>query len=637
MKLSKPLIILLSIYALIGTYFLTGVVDIALNGKILKLSKYYNASFTFKALINGYPKIYESLAISFAICVAFIAILLLLPKKEKLYGDAKFATAADIAKRKLYGNDGIIIGKYNGKLLRFPGQQFVSLAAATRGGKGVSVVIPNLMDWQQSAVVQDIKQECFDFTSRYRKEVLGQDVYLFNPFSSRTHRYNPLTYFDINSPEADSTLNSLANIFFPPPVSGDPIWSQLSQDLFIGIAYLLGELISTRLGIAFLNSKKIDLDLTFYDILRFSILGLDTQIEEEGSDGEVTSVKLNTLDSSYTFLEQCGLVSDKVKMRMKAYVETEAKMKNSVLKSFQGPLKMFQSDYMRFATSGNDFDFRDLRKKKMTIYVGITPDNLPIAKPILNVFWQQLFTVNTKELPQANPDLKYKVLLMMDEFSAIGYLSIYLKSIAFIAGYNLRSVMIYQNTSQLEIAQPDGYGQHGAKTLLSNHACRIYFAPDTQEDAKAISESLGTKTVRNRSKSFGKESGGGSESDASRALMLPQELVDMPFEDELIRIAGGGRFIKCKKAFYYNDPYFIDKFKSISPTLRKSKQPSEDDYKLAAQLRETSIEIPEQSLEQNKKDRDARIVATFERIIQEDKAKGVVYDDEEEDYDEEFA
>ncbi|WP_299226317.1 type IV secretory system conjugative DNA transfer family protein, partial [uncultured Campylobacter sp.] len=333
MKLSKPLIILLSIYVLIGTYFLTGVVDIALNGKILKLSKYYNASFTFKGLINGYPKIYESLAISFMICIAFIAILLLLPKKEKLYGDARFATSVDIAKRKLYGNDGIIIGKYNGKLLRFPGQQFVSLAAATRGGKGVSVVIPNLMDWQQSAVVQDIKQECFDFTSRYRKEVLGQDVYLFNPFSSKTHRYNPLTYFDINSPEADNTLNSLANIFFPPPASGDPIWSQLSQDLFIGIAYLLGELISTRLGIAFLNSKKIDLDLTFYDILRFSILGLDTQIEEEGSDGEVISVKLNTLDSSYTFLEQCGLVSDKVKMRMKAYVETEAKMKNSVLKS----------------------------------------------------------------------------------------------------------------------------------------------------------------------------------------------------------------------------------------------------------------------------------------------------------------
>ena len=81
MKLSKPLIILLSIYVLIGTYFLTGVVDIALNGKILKLSKYYNASFTFKGLINGYPKIYESLAISFAICVAFIAIFLLLPKK----------------------------------------------------------------------------------------------------------------------------------------------------------------------------------------------------------------------------------------------------------------------------------------------------------------------------------------------------------------------------------------------------------------------------------------------------------------------------------------------------------------------------------------------------------------------------
>lgn len=625
MKLSKPLIILLSIYVLIGTYFLTGVVDIALNGKILKLSKYYNASFTFKGLINGYPKIYESLAISFVICVAFMAILLLLPKKEKLYGDAKFATAADIAKRKLYGNDGIIIGKYKGKLLRFPGQQFVSLAAATRMGKGVSVVIPNLMDWQQSAVVQDIKQECFDFTSRYRKDILGQEVYLFNPFSSRTHRYNPLTYFDINSPEADNTLNTLANIFFPPPSSGDPIWSQLAQDLFIGIAYLLGELTSTRLGIAFLNSKKIDLDLTFYDILKFSILGLDTQIEEEDDNGEAINVKLNTLDDSYAFLEQCNLISEKVKIRMKSYVETETKMKNSVLKSFQGPLKIFQSDSMRYATSGNDFDFRDLRKKKMTIYIGITPNNLPIARPILNAFWQQLFTVNTTELPQANRDLKYKVLLVMDEFSAIGYLPIYLKSIAFIAGYNLRSIMIYQDNSQLEINPPDGYGQQGAKTLLANHACQIYFVPSTQEDADRLSKMLGTKTVRNRSKSLGKDSGRGSESETGRSLMLPQELNDMDFKDEIIRIVGSSRFIKCKKVFYYNDLYFIDKFKKVSPTLRKSKKPGEDEYKLAAQLGETNISIPEQDLEKNKKDRDARISATFERIIQEDKIKGIVY------------
>jgi virD4 protein len=227
---------------------------------------------------------------------------------------------------------------------------------------------------------------------------------------------------------------------------------------------------------------------------------------------------------------------------------------------------MFRNDNMRLATSANDFDFRDLRKKKITIYIGITPDQLANAKLILNIFWQQLILVNTKELPQANPDLKYKVLLVMDEFTAPGYLSIYLKSISFIAGYWLRSLMIYQSGSQLEANQPDGYGREGAKTLLTNHACQIFYTPREQEDAEKISKILGTKTIKNRSRNLG-QGGGGSESDTGRALMLAQELREMPFENELITI-DNGKPIMAKKAFYYSDSYFMNKFKEVSPSLR---------------------------------------------------------------------
>ena len=71
----------------------------------------------------------------------------------------------------------------HGKLLHYSGQQFALLAAPTRSGKGVGIVIPNLLSYKSSVVVLDIKQENFNLTSGYRKEVLGQEVYLFNPFA----------------------------------------------------------------------------------------------------------------------------------------------------------------------------------------------------------------------------------------------------------------------------------------------------------------------------------------------------------------------------------------------------------------------------------------------------------------------
>ncbi|OCR84553.1 type IV secretory system conjugative DNA transfer family protein, partial [Campylobacter fetus] len=144
---------------------------------------------------------------------------------------------------------------------------------------------------------------------------------------------------------------------------------------------------------------------------------------------------------------------------------------------FNAPLTPFEGETLRLTTKTSDFDLRDLRKKKTTIYIGITPDQLTNAKFILNIFWSQLILLNTKELPQKNKDLKYSCLLVMDEFTAPGQIPILQTAISFIAGFNLRLLMIYQSLSQLETPAPLGYGKEGAKTLLTNHACQIFYAP----------------------------------------------------------------------------------------------------------------------------------------------------------------
>ncbi|PHY92187.1 type IV secretory system conjugative DNA transfer family protein, partial [Campylobacter vulpis] len=152
-----------------------------------------------------------------------------------------------------------------------------------------------------------------------------------------------------------------------------------------------------------------------------------------------------------------------------------------------------------------------------TIYIGITPDQLANAGFILNIFWSQLILLNTKELPQSNKELKYTCLMVMDEFTAPGRIPIYQSAVSFMAGYWLRSLMIYQSNSQLETQQPLGYGKEGAKTLLTNHACQIFYAPREQEDAEAISRILGNTTFKTSSRSINTSGNGGGSRSISEA------------------------------------------------------------------------------------------------------------------------
>lgn len=543
-----------------------------------------------------------------------------LPKKQKLHGDAKFANSADVKKMGLYVDKGIIVGKYNNKLLRFGGSQFVSLGAPTRTGKGVGIVIPNLMDWQESCVVQDIKQECFNFASKYRKDKLNNEVYLFNPFDKRTHRYNPLAYVDLNGSNGDAELTDLANIIYPlPNDENGKFFALQAQNLFMGLCYLCNDLLTTTTGLNFLRTYSLKCSFDLAGLLELSegfIFEYEhiTYITNPNNKNKPIEKKekceVSNFDETWEFLKKLDkqakdqnriFLSSKAMDRMNAYYSITAEnTRSSILGSFNAPLGMFRGDNMRLATNGNDFDFRDLRKKKMTIFIGITPDQLANAKQILNLFWQQLILVNTKELPQDNAQLKHKVMLLMDEFTASGYLSTYLKGISFIAGYGLRSVMIYQSNSQLETPEPNGYGRDGAKTLLTNHACQIFYTPREMEDAEKLSKILGNTTIKNRSRNLGK-GGGGSESDTQRPLMLPQELLTLKAEKEILKI-DNNKPILANKAYYYNDQYFIDKFKEISPTFanicdKNKNKLEQEDWETMLQSQETKIEIPVQSFE----------------------------------------
>lgn len=505
----------------------------------------------------------KSVRLTVIFCAAFpflvsagIAVLFYITKYKPraLHGDARFATYMEIKKAGLVARESydktILVGQYKERFLFFffkkeylcyGGYQFVMLAAPTRSGKGVGIVIPNCLNYSDSLVVLDIKLENFDKTAGFRAKS-GQEVYLFAPYDEcaaerqpgkaapmRTHRYNPLGYVSEDPVDRIGDIDSIAQAFYNNPNSKDKFFDEQAKDLFRGITLLVLETpgIPHTLGEVFRQSSGYGKALPEH---------LNEMIEKAKAEGRPYS------DECVAAISRVCTLSD----------NTFAGVKGSM----QVPLMPWANARVDAATSANDFDLRDVRKKRMTIYVGITPNKLAEAKNIINLFFDQLINLNTKTLPQQDKSLKYQCLMILDEFTAAGKINQIAQSISYQAGYNMRVLTIIQNKSQLE----DVYGKPGALTLMSNHALMIMYAPSpvVQSDANEYSEMLGYQTVKNtsHSRSFGKQgSRSDSTSDQKRALMLPQELKEMDMWEEIVSLEHT-KPIRCGKIKYFEDPTF---------------------------------------------------------------------------------
>ena len=486
--------------------------------------------------------------------MGYIALLvpLLRPSEKSLHGEARFGTAGDLAKKDMLkpAANGIVVGKLDNKLVRLPGQQFVILAAPTRSGKGVGIVIPNLLDYQESCVVLDIKQENFDLTSGWRKSQ-GQEIYLFNPFAEdgRTHRWNPLSYISQDPSFRISDLMSIAAMLYPDGSDQQKFWVSQARNAFMAFSLFLFESLDNQIQLK--HPKRKWRMPTLGEIYRLS-----------SGDGTDLKAYLKGL-SEKPFLSQDAKTA--FNNMLSQAEETFA----SIMGTFKEPLNAWINPVLDAATSGNDFWLTDVRKKRMTIYIGIQPNKLAESRLIINLFFSQLINQNTKALPGTDKSLKHQCLLLMDEFTAIGKVDIIASAIAYMAGYNIRLLPIIQSMAQLDAV----YGRDVSRTIITNHALQIIYAPREQQDANDYSEMLGYTTVRkkNRSRSYGQHGNYTlSENEERRALMLPQELKAMGFDKEVFLYEGIPQPVLCKKIKYYEDRYFTQRLlpKAEVPRLK---------------------------------------------------------------------
>ena len=230
----------------------------------------------------------------------------------------------------------------------------------------------------------------------------------------------------------------------------------------------------------------------------------------------------------------------------------------SIVSTLNAPLTIFADAVVDAATSADDFRLEDVRRRRMSIYVRIPPNRLANARPLLNLFFSQLISLNTQALPEQDPTLKLQCLLVNDEFAAMGRVGVISSAAAFLAGYNLRLLTVVQAMSQLDAV----YGDKDARTFATNHGLQILYAPREQRDADEYSAMLGQfterATSRGRSQSFsqhGHSSVSRNESEQRRALLLPQEFKELGSE-RLVVIFENCKPILGEKIRYHREKVF---------------------------------------------------------------------------------
>jgi len=446
-------------------------------------------------------------------------------KRATTYGSARWADGSEIGKVGLLHPDGVLLGRWHGAYLRHHGPEHVLCFAPTRSGKGVGLVVPTLLTWPGSAIVHDIKGENWTLTAGWR--VRFGRVVLFDPTNLQSSAYNPLLEVRRGEWEVRDVQN-IADVLVDPEGALEKRnhWEKTSHSLLVGtiLHVLYAESDKTLAGVAsFLSDPRRPIEKTLRAMMTTPHLG------EKGVHPVVASAARELLNKSEN--ERSGVLSTAM--------------------SFLG---LYRDPVVAAVTRRCDWRIRDLVEAKhpVTLYLVVPPSDISRTKPLVRLILNQIGRRLTEELE--NRQRRHRLLLMLDEFPALGRLDFFESALAFMAGYGLKSFLIAQSLNQIEKA----YGQNNS--ILDNCHVRVSFATNDERTAKRVSDALGMATEIRAMKNYAGSRLSPwlghlmiSRQETARPLLTPGEIMQLPPDDEIVMISGSAP-VRAKKVRYYEDP-----------------------------------------------------------------------------------
>ncbi len=423
----------------------------------------------------------------------------------------------------------------------------------TRSGKGTGQIIPNLLSWNGSIFVLDIKGENYLRSAGYRAS-LSQNVFRFAPFEQESHIWNPIKSIRVVTDWEESHWNErcqeeedtryLANLIIVSSGSrDDQFWEAKAKSLLVGLLLHVG---SAKLNE---NTSPETSEFKQHEV-------------QERSMREITRlIALN--DEDFNSLLEDMSKSKRMLVRhtghsFQGYLKGEGKLGESIKAMLTRHLDVWAYERVHRATykpsdcggdlepGTNDFDFSQMRDGNTSIYLIIPPEYLSEYRSVMRVLigcairdLKNSYT-QSKTVPEWSD--KPPVLFLLDEFAQLAHMSPIEEGLAYLAGYNVRLWFFLQDINQLKANYPDSW-----ESFLANTEYKSFFGVNDINTAKLVSDMTGIKTVKNLSNTsssvdnnldynlyFKSNNFSITVNHTGRALMTPDEVLHMHPDKQIV-------------------------------------------------------------------------------------------------------
>ncbi|MBV8199072.1 MAG: type IV secretory system conjugative DNA transfer family protein [Acidobacteria bacterium] len=467
-----------------------------------------------------------------------------------LHGSSHWATVQEVAAAGLLagGEGGIVVGRLGRRQLVDRRDRHALVYAPSGTGKSSCLVIPTLLRWSGSVLAFDIKSELWEKTAGYR-QARGQRVIRFDPtLAQGSASYNPLLAIP-RSPEDVALAQDVADVLVNPEgretAGGERFFEDSARALLTGvILHLVYGKAPPTLGAC-----------------------LRLLSAPPGAIWEAMTTAEHDPDGSRGWLDPA---SGKVSKTHPAVANAASRLlgmdqrtATGVLATAQAKLLLFEDPVVCANTTASGFRGEDLvgGGKPVSLYLTVAPSDLDRLRPLLRIVLNQVSRQLTRE---ARADRR-PVLLMLDEFTALGKLDFMHRGIGFFRGYKVRVFISIQSLEQLFQI----YGEH--QSIAANCGVQIAYGANDAATAKLLSEMTGKRTVEYRRESRNRSLFGGrrteSEAEAGRPLLSPDEVRRLPDGEALIYVAG------CAPIRGLRVPYWRDRELTRRAALAAPREP----------------------------------------------------------------
>jgi type IV secretion system protein VirD4 len=477
---------------------------------------------------------------------------------------ARWSDETDMKSLNLFESEGLLLGKIakrkgiisfsskqkiqpDSTLLRF-NQDFSSfegnlLTVAPPGaGKGVGVVIPNLLTYPGSVIVTDPKGENYAVTALARRR-MGQGVFCLDPFEicdkKNRAKLNPLDLLDPNEDDLIDDARTLADSLILRPKS------EQGNDKYF-------------------NDEAVTL-------LTGLILYVVCELPEESRHlGEVRTLLTSPADELafiLNMMESSPYAHGIIARTASSFKQLPENTSASVLSTVKSNTGFLDSPRVVKSLSKSSFDIRDLKKRgDISIYLVLPTDKLSSYSRLLRLW----ISTDIRAILSVQGKPKYRVLFLLDEMAQLGRMDSLRDAVSIVRGYGATIWTILQDLFQIKALYPNDEWQ----PFVSSSKVQQYFGVADLETAKYVSEKLGKKTIEvesineGQSRNYGQHGGnstnqGITKTQQVRPLLHSDEIMRMNRNEQIIFIQGQDPIL-ANKIEYFKEAY-LQKIANSNP------------------------------------------------------------------------